>query len=538
VPSAVVDRREPAETTWTTVEQAEYADRDAAGAAREYRALARSDDPGTRAGALVRLARTQKGLGRADEALQTYGLVTQLTGATVNGDPADLLGRWARVELLRTLKRDAAGEGTALAADLSTGKWAIDRTTYQVYAAALEPWIPESDAATAQLTEACVATWTGWLQRSSAVSETPRGWQSITAEGGPVLVVWRHEQASLYVLAATPRYMERAWAPWLNRPDQAVTLVDRGLAVIGHQPRGEGPVVHTRSPSETGLPWTIQVAAVSTPAAIAEAGRTRRWLIVAGLTMLAILLPASGYLVSRAVQRELIVARQQADFVSAVSHEFRSPLTSLTHLTSLLRGGPQPSEARRREYYDVLAHEADRLQRFVDALLDFGRMRAGAARYRFKPVDLPALIERSVDEFRHDALAHGRTISSAIASDVPAISADPDALGRVVWNLLDNAAKYSPPGSPIEVETEAAPGGAALRVIDHGIGIPEGEQSHVFEQFYRGSAATTSAVRGTGIGLAVVSHIVRAHGGTVAVDSAVGRGTTFTVTLPAADGRT
>ncbi len=536
VPAAAVARREPGETTWIAVEQTEIADRDAAGAAREYATLARSDDVGTRAGALIRLARTQKTLRRLDAALETYSLVARLQGATVDGTPADLVARWARVDLLRTLKRDAAPEGTALAADLMAGRWPIDRTTYDEYMVKLEPWLHEPDEIAARLTEAAVATWTSWLQRSSAVSAAPRGWQSIATDGGPVLVVWRHEPSALHLFAATPRYLERAWSAWLTRPDQAVALLDRGSAVVGPPPRGE-PLNDARGPLETGLPWTIRVAAISTPAAIAEAGRTRRWLIGAGLAMLAILLPASGYLVSRTVQRELAVARQQADFVSAVSHEFRSPLTSITHLTSLLRAGTPANAARQREYFDVLADEADRLRRFVDALLEFGRIGAGAARYRLAPIDLPAAIVRAVEEFRRDPLAGGRTISTAAAGGVPAVSADAEALARVIWNLLENAAKYSAPDASIEVRVDTAPGGAAFHVIDHGIGIPEDEQAHIFEQFFRGSAATTSAVRGTGVGLAVVSHIVRAQGGTVEVESAVGRGTTFTVTLPAAENR-
>jgi two-component system phosphate regulon sensor histidine kinase PhoR len=236
----------------------------------------------------------------------------------------------------------------------------------------------------------------------------------------------------------------------------------------------------------------------------------------------------------RAVQKDLALARQQAAFVSAVSHEFRSPLTSLAHLTSLLRSDFQPSEERRRQYYEVLAHESERLRRFVETLLDFGRMQAGATRYHLEAVDAGAIVSGIVEEFRRHAAAGAHPVSLVTADLTARIAADREALGRAIWNLLENAAKYSPAEKPIIVRLEENEGRVTIRVSDQGPGIPAAEQPFIFDQFYRGAAAIESAVKGTGVGLAMVRHIVRGHQGEVQVDSEPGSGSTFSIVLPPA----
>jgi two-component system sensor histidine kinase ResE len=220
--------------------------------------------------------------------------------------------------------------------------------------------------------------------------------------------------------------------------------------------------------------------------------------------------------------------------VAAVSHEFRSPLTALSHLTELLRSDFQPSEKRRRQYYDALARETDRLRRFVETLLDAGRIQAGAARYHRVERDLAPLVAHVVDDFRTHATAGGHPLTFAAPGTAIAARVDQEAFHRALWNLLENAAKYSPDDRPIVISLEPEGECAAIRVTDQGPGIPESEQPFIFDQFFRGAAATESAVRGTGIGLALVKQIVAAHGGHIRVDSTVGVGSRFTILLPAA----
>jgi signal transduction histidine kinase len=245
-----------------------------------------------------------------------------------------------------------------------------------------------------------------------------------------------------------------------------------------------------------------------------------------------------SYFTARAAARELAVARLQSDFVSAVSHEFRTPLTSMRHLTELLEGGIVSEEERRRQYYSALGRESARLHRLVESLLSFGRMEAGGLEYSFEPVNPAELAEDVVVDFQRELSDSGCRIELRQAEACPTILADREALGRALWNLLDNAVKYSPACPTVWVDVAAEGRRVAIRVRDQGLGIPAEEQKQIFRKFVRGAAAKAANVKGTGIGLALVQHIVRAHGGEVLLESAPGKGSTFTILLPVGDQKT
>jgi two-component system, OmpR family, phosphate regulon sensor histidine kinase PhoR len=233
------------------------------------------------------------------------------------------------------------------------------------------------------------------------------------------------------------------------------------------------------------------------------------------------------------VRREFAVARLQSDFVAAVSHEFRTPLTTLRQFTDMLRHGAAMGDERRALCYEAQSRATDRLTRLVESVLDFGRMEAGSRPYRFEPCDCAELTRRAVEEFRVEPQAAGYDIE--LRDDLPdaAIQADPEALSRALGNLLENAVKYSPDSRTIRVAVARRNGAVPISVRDHGIGIPAGEQRVIFRQFQRGEQARKLGIKGTGIGLAMVDHIVRAHRGRVEVESQPGEGSTFTLVLPA-----
>ena len=496
---------EPPDSLWREAEVIEFRQHDYAAAVRAYRTFARSPEPGIRAGALIRLARALRNSGRANEALETYAEATRIEDATILGTPADLFARGARLDLLHTVGREdlVHAEGSTLAADLQQGRWHLDRTTYLQYAQALEDLhlLSRDDGNDVR------------VALSEAVGTAWNEWSSVRAMLDTIFVVSSAQDDELLIFAAAPAHLLQAWPEVWATSDVAVSLVDQqGRRVAGTLPDSDPSAAAALKPaSDTGLPWTIRVAATTMPGEIAASGAARRRVIVAGLILLGVLIPATGYLVIRSVRKELSVARQQAEFIAAVSHEFRSPLTSLTHLTSLLRSDFQPSESRRTQYYDVLAHETDRLRRFVETLLDFGRIQAGAARYHLAPVDLVPAVSSVVEEFRRHAASGGHDVTCATTTPLPMVDADAEALGRALWNLLENAAKYSPADSPIAVRLETDDRRVAIRVSDRGPGIPAAEQPLVFDQFFRGAAAAASTTKGTGVGLAVVRHIVRAR---------------------------
>jgi two-component system phosphate regulon sensor histidine kinase PhoR len=167
----------------------------------------------------------------------------------------------------------------------------------------------------------------------------------------------------------------------------------------------------------------------------------------------------------------------------------------------------------------------------VESLLDFGRMEAGARRYNFEPRNCTELVGRVVEEFRAAAPASGYDVEFQ-GNGNALIEADGDALGRAVWNLLDNAVKYSPDHHTIVVQLHRNGGDVRIDVRDHGIGIPTGERPIIFVKFQRGEQARTRGIKGTGIGLTMVEEIVKAHHGRVEVQSEPGKGSTFTIVLP------
>jgi signal transduction histidine kinase len=233
--------------------------------------------------------------------------------------------------------------------------------------------------------------------------------------------------------------------------------------------------------------------------------------------------------VASATARLQTMDRAKSMFVAVVSHELRTPLTALVGYSELLTARTfEPPEVRR--FAGTMRREAERLVRIVDDLLDLSRLERGLPPpLRRTAIDVEPALHAAVESFRHAGAAHHVEIDCA--GDLPRIDADADALDRVLRNLISNAIKYSPPGE-IRVAARRAGDFVELDVEDHGRGIPPETVTRMFEPYFRDPEAAT-AVRGTGIGLAVVKTLIEAHGGSVSVTSAPSSGTRVTFTLPA-----
>ena len=233
--------------------------------------------------------------------------------------------------------------------------------------------------------------------------------------------------------------------------------------------------------------------------------------------------------VAGATARLAEIDRAKSAFVAIASHELRTPLTALQGFSELLAlRRVAPEEVAR--FGRIMHGEARRLGRIVSDLLDLSRIEQGLApALRRTTVDVPALVADVVEVLRRAAPAH--PIEVDCPPGLPPLDADPDALERVLTNLVGNAVKYSPPGSLVSVRARRRGAGVALAVEDRGRGIPAAALGRVFEPYYRAPDAVPAA-RGAGIGLAVVKALVEAHGGTVYLESAPGVGTAVTVVLP------
>lgn len=231
----------------------------------------------------------------------------------------------------------------------------------------------------------------------------------------------------------------------------------------------------------------------------------------------------------RAANAELErINRAQRDFVSVVSHEFRTPLTGIQGFAEIIRD-EDISVAETKEFADDIHRDAVRLARMIGEILDLERMRSGRMTLIRVPVDLPALVQEVID--RVGARTPDHPIELRL-SPTPTIEGDADKLTQVLTNLLSNAIKYSPHGGPIVVTCGVDHGAVALAVIDRGIGIPEDQLDSVFDPYTRVEATATKDVQGTGLGLPIVREIVRLHGGRVWAEPVPGGGSAFRVRLP------
>jgi PAS domain S-box-containing protein len=235
--------------------------------------------------------------------------------------------------------------------------------------------------------------------------------------------------------------------------------------------------------------------------------------------------------------RELVEANQQlqeldrlkSKFVSDVSHELRTPVTSLSLHAELLETG----KPERRDYYiKILQEQARRLNQLVEDILNLSRLELGAERVQFEPVDLNDVTASVVVAHQPSAEVAGLQLIFTPEPDLPPIQGEPNQLAQVITNLVANAINYTRQGQ-VQIKTYQAAQHVCVAVQDTGLGIDPEDVPHLFDRFYRGQQATRSKIRGTGLGLAIVKEIVDLHGGAITVESAVGQGSTFRISLPA-----
>jgi signal transduction histidine kinase len=249
------------------------------------------------------------------------------------------------------------------------------------------------------------------------------------------------------------------------------------------------------------------------------------------LASLSLILGAGLVLTYRNISKEMALARLKSDFVSNVSHELRTPLSLIRLYAETLEMGRLTSPEKYREYYTIIRKESERLTSLINNILDFSRIEAGRKEYDFRETDLRELVHNTLDSYRYQIEQNGFTFEEKI-DDVPPMRVDREAMSRSLLNLVNNALKYSQDRKYIGVNLYRENGAVKLEVVDHGIGIPDQEQHKIFEKFYRVGDPLVHNTKGSGLGLSLVRHIVHAHGGQVGVDSAPGRGSKFTITLP------
>lgn len=226
--------------------------------------------------------------------------------------------------------------------------------------------------------------------------------------------------------------------------------------------------------------------------------------------------------------------RIRRDFVANVSHEIRTPLTSIKGYAETLLDGAIEDKRHAKEFLQIIGSDSNRLVQLVDDLLDLSRVESGQPDLKFSPRPIESIVDRVILGLKKQARNRKITLKKDIPENVSAVNVDEAGIAQVLLNLLDNGIKYNKEGGSVTISAQDGNGFVRVDISDTGIGIPEEDLPRIFERFYRVDKARSRELGGTGLGLSIVKHIVQAHKGEVSVRSELGRGTTFSFTLPKA----
>ena len=388
-------------------EGSEIRDKDYPRAIASYRRLLAAGGPADRAFVVHRLARTHRKAGLNDAALRLFH---ELEGSSsrIGGVPAELLAKY-EICAIRAEQRSMADLATGaleLYQGLVAGRWPIDKSRYLFYSESARGWLGAADPDSRELLPLQETE-----KRKLALTRAVEQVLENAASGGS-----DRSRRAPGLLDVEPLHRPRAVAA-LSRGALLAAGLRGGVGrrpgsdpgdAPGRAPAGSAPpdrprLVATRNLADLGLPWRLEVRPRRPELLYADLAR-RQKLYLTMLLLVMALLGFGGYLTLRTVRKEMEVARLKSEFVSAVSHEFRSPVTGIRQLAEILLRG-QPSEERRRQYYELIGHESDRLARLVENVLDFSRMEEGRKEYRLEPLEAGAWLRAVVEEFRAEVAA-------------------------------------------------------------------------------------------------------------------------------------
>jgi len=328
----------------------------------------------------------------------------------------------------------------------------------------------------------------------------------------------------------------------IEHPDQKLAIMvypadtfkaepDRPLAVSAGWGSGKPEISYKLDDPFRGLALGIKFQGTTAEAI------SRRWVWQSFLILgvLSVLMIGGLVLTYRSVNKQVALARLKSDFVSNVSHELRTPLALIRLYAETLELGRITTQEKKNEYYSIIRKESERLSALINNILDFSRIEAGAKEYDFRETDIAELVRNTLDSYRYQIEQQGFALEEQIDPGIPPLKVDREAIARALVNLVNNALKYSDNEKFLGVRLYREQSVLKLEVSDRGIGIDRNEQSRIFDKFYRTCDPLVHNTKGSGLGLSLVRHITRAHGGDVEVESTPGRGSKFTLSLPLAN---
>ncbi len=276
--------------------------------------------------------------------------------------------------------------------------------------------------------------------------------------------------------------------------------------------------------------WVLRV----TQKDIADEGALQRKKLVDSILIggaMTVILAGLGFL-GFSIRRERRLNELKSEFISNVSHELKTPLSIISMFGEMLANGRTKSPEQAHEYAEIIWRESVRLGRLIDNVLDFAKIERGGTVYEFAETDIGEVVDRALELSQRRVQAAEMTLIAEVEPEQILVDLDANAFTLAVLNLIDNAIKYAGEGKKIQVTLAREGERVVLSVKDWGPGIDPEEHERIFERFYRARSIRLKPIRGSGIGLALVQHIARAHGGEATVTSAPGEGSTFRISIP------
>lgn len=222
------------------------------------------------------------------------------------------------------------------------------------------------------------------------------------------------------------------------------------------------------------------------------------------------------------------------DFVANVSHELRTPLSNIKGYAETLLSGALEDKENAKDFLNIIYKESDRLSKLIDDLLDLSKIESGKMKMVFAPVEFKSIVARVIDILKKFATDKSISIDTNLPDNLPKLLGDENRITQALINLVDNAIKYTPSKGSVSISASSQDSFVRIDVKDTGIGIPKKDLPRIFERFYRIDKARSRELGGTGLGLSIAKHLVQAHGGEISVTSVLGKGSTFSFTIPIA----
>jgi two-component system phosphate regulon sensor histidine kinase PhoR len=364
-------------------------------------------------------------------------------------------------------------------------------------------------------------------------------WQKEDVGGRYLVVAWhdigRIVKYALPSLVAEPPGGGPAPASRVN------VLDEEGRIIFGPTLRTGQFTVAVRFPT-TLYNWRLQVAPTASEE-LASRVKNRRLLELVMVAFAFVVVVVGVIAILFATWKERRISELKSEFVANVSHELKTPLALIRMFGEMLQSGRVASEAKHKEYLDIIVGESERLSGLIENVLDFAKVERGREPYEFAMGDVGAAVARAAAAYRYRAEREGVELVVDVAGDLPEARIDERAIQLAVINLIDNALKYAASGKIVRASASVEGSDVVIRVTDRGPGVPEEDRRRIFERFERGSrkravsdaigdaAEVRSPVRGSGIGLSLVKHIAESHGGRAWVETSE-TGATFAISIP------